>query len=257
MGHDRSMRSPRTFGAIVLASLVMLGACGGSDADSDGADTTATVAADGTAPASEPPATEPAPTEPPATEPAPTEPTVTEPPAPEAPATEAPAATAAPATEAPGEESGADCLVGDWVITEAEMNAYYDALEATLSASGPAPTFDIAGQALVTFTPATYTYTADFDLTLGVSGQEGTGTSTGTVSGTWTPVDGVIVGETTDSDLTVSVSIGGITFDGTELANGLLDSSPINAAPFDCAGPTLDFQTGAGTPRHSVTLTPA
>ena len=257
MSHDRSMNSPRTSVAIVLVSLVTLAACGGSDADSDEADATITVATEVTTPATEPPATEPPATEPPATESAPTEPPATEPPATEPPAPAAPVETAAPATEAPADESGADCLVGDWVITEAELNAYYDALEAALSASGPAPTFDIAGQALVTFTPADYTYTANFDLTLGVAGQEGTGASTGTVSGTWTPVDGVILAETTDSNLTVSVSIGGITFDGSELANGLLDSSPINAAPFDCAGPTLDFQTGEGTPRHSVTLTPA
>jgi hypothetical protein len=67
----------------------------------------------------------------------------------------------------------------------------------------------------------------------------------------------VIIAETTDSDLSVSISVGQITFDGDELANGLLDSSPINAAPFDCAGPTLDFQTGEGAPRRSVALTPA
>ena len=242
------MNSPRASVVIVLVGLVTLGACGGSDADSDDVDATTTVAADVTTPATEPPATEPPATDPPATEPPVTEPPATEPPV----ETEAPVETTAPATS-----STADCLVGDWVITEDEMNAYYDTLEATLSASGPAPTFDITGEVLLTFTPSEYTYTADFDLALGVAGQEGTGTSTGTVSGSWTPVDGVIIAETTDSDLSVSISVGGITFDGDELANGLLDSSPINAAPFDCAGPTLEFQTGEGTPRHSVALTPA
>ena len=143
------------------------------------------------------------------------------------------------------------------MITQDEMNGYYDALEAALSANGPAPTLDLTGQVLLTFTPAEYIYTGNFDLTLGVAGQEGTGSSAGTVRGTWTAADGVIVSETTSTDLSVSVSIGGITFDGTELANGLLDDAPINAAPFDCDGPTLGFQTGEGTPRHSVTLTPA
>jgi hypothetical protein len=254
MGHDRTMSSSRTSVAIVLVSLVTLAACGGSDADSDGA--TTTVAVDVSTPATEPaattpPATESAPTDPPATDPP-----ATDPPASDPPATEAPAETAAPATS-PADESGADCLVGDWVITEEEMNAYYDALEVALAASGPAPTIAVAGQVLVTFTPTDYTYTANFDLTLGVAGQEGTGASTGNVTGSWTPVDGVIVTETTDSNLSVSVSIGGITLDGSELANGLLSDAPLNAAPFDCAGPTLDFLTGPATPRHTVTLTPA
>jgi len=250
------MNSTRTSAAIVLISLVTLGACGGSDADSDEADATTTVAAEATTPATESPVTDPPATEPESTEPESTESPATEPPATEAPATDAPADTAAPVTSPTG-ESSADCLVGDWVITEDELNAYYDALEAVLSASGPAPTFDIAGQVLLTFAPTDYTYTGDFELTLGVAGQEGTGTSTGTVSGPWSAVDGVIVSETADTNLSISVSIGGITLSGSELANGLLSDAPINAAPFDCAGPTLDFQTGEGTPRHTVTLTPA
>jgi hypothetical protein len=147
--------------------------------------------------------------------------------------------------------------VGDWLISQDEMNAYYDALESSLASTGPAPTFEVRGQVELTFTPTEYTYTANFDLTFGVAGQEGTGASTGTVSGSWTAAAGVIVIDTTDSDLSVSVSVGGITFDGSELANGLLDQAPINEAPFDCSGPTLGLQTGEGTPRHTVTLTPA
>lgn len=248
------MSSTRTSFAVVLVSLVTLAACGGSsDSASEDSETPATVAVtEVPTPATEPPATEPVETEPPATEPPVTEPAVTEPPA-----TDAPAETSAPADTSADDDGGADCLVGDWVITEDEMNAYYDALEAALSGTGPAPTIDVAGQVLVTFTPTEYTYTGNFDLTLGVAGQEGTGASTGTVSGSWMPDGGVIVSETTDSNLSVSVTIAGITFDGSELANGLLDSSPINAAPFDCAGPTLDFLTGETTPRHTVMLTPA
>jgi hypothetical protein len=243
------MTSRRTTAATLLVSLALLAACGGSDSDADSdAPPDTTIVTQVTEPvvteAVVTEAVEPEPTE---TEPTETEPVVTEP--------AAPAQTEPVVTEP--EPAGPECLVGDWVITEDELNAYYDALEAGFSASGPAPTFDVSGQVLLTFTPTEYVYTGNFDLTLGIAGQEGTGTSTGTVGGTWTTADGVIVAETTKTDLSVSVSIGGVTFDGSELANGLLNDAPINAAPYDCDGPTLGFQTGDGSPRHTVTLTPA
>lgn len=54
------------------------------------------------------------------------------------------------------------------------------------------------------------------------------------------------------------VNIAGVILSGSDFANGILDSAPINGAPFDCAGPTIGFQVGdpAG-PRHDVLLTPA
>ena len=246
------MNSRRTTAATLLVGLALLAACGGSDADSEPpASDTTPVVTDAEPAATEPAATEPAATETAATVPEP-EPVETEP---AAPVVTEPVVTEPVVTEP--EPAGPECLVGDWVITEDELNAYYDALEAGFSASGPAPTFDVAGQVLLTFTPTEYVYTGNFDLTLGIAGQEGTGTSTGTVSGTWTTADDVIIAETTETNLSVSVSIGGITLDGSELANGLLNDAPINAAPYDCAGPTLGFQTGDGSPRHTVTLTPA
>lgn len=243
------MNSLRTTTAALLVSLLALAACGSDESSDDAAPASTETAPTGPTP-TEAPATAPVDTEPPVTEPPATEPTATEPPPTE------PAATAAPATEPPAD--GPECLVGDWVVTEAEMNAYYDALEAALAAeSGAAPTIDVSGDVGIRFTPTEYTYTGNFDLTLAVAGQEGTGSSAGVVTGTWSGADGVIVTELTESSLTVSVSIGGITLDGSDLANGLLNDLPINAAPYDCDGPSIDFQTGIGTPRHTVTLTPA
>lgn len=97
--------------------------------------------------------------------------------------------------EAPEDSPAGDasCLVGDWVIGEDQMNAYYDALEATLAVDGPAPDFDIAGNALLSFGESDYTYTGDFDLTIDVAGQTGTGQTAGTVTGTWQVVDGLVV----------------------------------------------------------------
>ena len=137
------------------------------------------------------------------------------------------------------------------------MNAYYDSIEVSFP-EGPSPTFDIAGNVLLTFTETEYIYVADFDLTLEVAGQSGTGDTGGTVSGTWDVVDGLVVTTLGESDLNVVVSIGGVTLTGSEFANGLLDSAPINNAAFDCAGPTISFQTSElGGPGHDVLLTPA
>jgi hypothetical protein len=232
LGHDVAMTSPRRFtpAAIVAAALV-LAACGGSS--NEGAtDTVATPVATEPAPVE----TEPAPVE---TEPAPVE---TEP---------APVATAA---------TGVDpsCLVGEWIVTEDELNKYYDSIEGSFPEGTPAPTFDIAGNVLLTFTETDYVYVADFDLTLDVAGQSGTGDTMGTVTGTWGVVDGLVVTTFGESDLDVVISIGGVTLSGSEFANGLLDSAPINDAAFDCAGPTISFQTSeVGGPGHDVLLTPA
>ena len=256
--------SRRGVAAVAAVGLLALTACGG-DSGGDAADDTLATTPDAEPVETEPAVTEPVVTEPAAAEPAATEPAATEPAATEPAATE-PAVTE-PVTDSDaaddepeagaGEAESADCLIGDWVITQDEMNAYYDALEASLSLAGPAPVFEITGQTLLTMTPTEYVYTGDFDLTLDIAGQNGTGTSAGTVTGTWSETDGIITTELGESNLSVSVTVGGLTLDGSELANGLLNGLPINAAPYDCAGPTIDFQVGEGAPRHPVKLTPA
>lgn len=169
-----------------------------------------------------------------------------------APTTTAPAPTTPPTTAAPS----ADCLVGDWVITQDEMNAFYDTIESQVG--GPFA-ITIAGQTGLTLTADTYQYVADFDLTLEVSGITGQGASSGTVSGTYVADDGIIVTELGSSDLSVIVTVGGTTLDESDFANGLLGSVPINDAPYDCSGPSpvLMFKTADDGVRHPVTLTPA
>jgi hypothetical protein len=261
LGHDVAMTSPRRFtpAAIVAAALV-LAACGGSS-DGGATDTVATPVATEPAPVETEPApveTEPAPVE---TEPAPVEtqpaPVETDP----APVETDPAPVETEpepvATEAAGAGADPSCLVGEWIVTEDELNAYYDSIEGSFP-EGPAPAFDIAGNVLLTFTETDYIYVADFDLTLDIAGQSGTGDTRGTVSGTWDVVDGRVVTTLGSSDLDVFISIGGVTLSGSEFANGLLDTAPINDAAFDCAGPTISFQTSeVGGPGHDVLLTSA
>jgi hypothetical protein len=244
------MTSRFRFRALAVAASLALVACGTSDDAADEPVSTVEESAEPEADAAPETVAEPEPDAAPETvaEPVATEPVATEPVATE------PVATEPEATDSDAE----DCLVGSWLVTEDEMNGYYDVLETNLSADGPAPTFDITGDVLLSFTPTEYVYTADFELFLEVAGQSGNGVVSGTANGTWSSADGIITTEQVSSDLELMVTVAGITLNGSDFAGGLLDSVPINDAPFDCAGPTLSFQAGVDEKtRHDVALTPA
>jgi hypothetical protein len=147
-----------------------------------------------------------------------------------------------------------DCLVGDWTVTDSEMNAYYDAL-----ASGiPNLSIDTVGNVGMTFTGTDYVYIGDFTLMLEVAGQSGSGDATGSASGTYVVEDGIINSELVSSDLNIVITVGGTTVDGSSLGNAFLAANPLVDTPVSCDGPTLMFQSGeTGATRHPVVLTPA
>jgi hypothetical protein len=181
----------------------------------------------------------------------------TEPPA----ATEPPTDSAvedsdAPTSTAPEPDAG-ECLVGDWVVTEEQMDGFYSGLMSTLEAP---LTIDTAGSAPLSFAAdGTYQWAPGFTLAVEVAGASGTGEVGGTITGNWTATEGVV---TTSSDLNalvVSITVNGVVFDGADLANGLLNSTPINGVTYSCEGPTpvLDFKTADPSVTVPVTLTPA
>ena len=222
-----------------MAVAALLASCGGSDDDAAvtssteaSSDTTDDTLTGGTTAATEAPLD----TEPPATEP--------------------PVETDPPTTEAPSPDDGA-CLVGDWVVTEDQMNAYYTGLMGTLEAP---LTIGTTGSAPLSFAAdGTYEWAPSFALTVEVAGASGTGDVGGTITGNWTVEEGVV---TTSSDLNalvVAITVNGVAFDGADLANGLLNSSPVNGVTYSCDGPSpvLDFQTADPAVTVPVTLTPA
>jgi len=84
------------------------------------------------------------------------------------PTTDAPAATATPSTDSPGPDDG-ECLVGDWVVTEQQMDAYFAGLMGTMEAP---LTIDTVGSAPLSFAAdGTYAWEPDFALTVEVAGQ--------------------------------------------------------------------------------------
>jgi hypothetical protein len=219
-----------------FAALTFLVACGSDDGSSaDSTPTTEAIAAPGTEPpANESPTTEPEPDQPPVAE---------------------PAATEVPTTE-PTADDGS-CLVGEWVVTEEQMNAFYTGLMSTLDAPFE---ISVVGSAPLTFAVhGTYQWTPEFTLSLTVAGQSGTGVTGGMISGDWTADDGVITTASDVNALTIEVTVGGLTFSGDDFANGLLNNSPINGVTYSCAGdtPVLDFNTADPTITVPITLTPA
>jgi hypothetical protein len=157
------------------------------------------------------------------------------------------------------EPAGTDgaCLVGDWKVTDAELNSYYGALAAG-SGAETGLSLSTTGEVLMSFTETSYKYIGDFDLTLSVGGVDGAGEATGSVDGTWVAEDGIILTELGSSDLNIVVTVSGVKIDSSDFGNGLVQANPLNNAPFSCDGPTLMFQSGSDdTTRHPVLLTPA
>lgn len=149
------------------------------------------------------------------------------------------------------EPAGADCLVGEWQISEEVMQSYYDSLDAPVD-------FTISGGTGLAFTEDKYSYTPDFTLTMDIAGQRASGAATGTVTGEYTATDQVITTTNDKNELEMSIEVGGQTIDGGDLAEDFIASVPIASAPFECTpeGPVIMFGAGSAG-RTPVQLTPA
>ena len=172
------------------------------------------------------------------------------------PTTDPPSTDAAQANKSDDEGDGA-CLVGEWVVSEEEMNAFYEGVTSTLSAP---VTISVEGSAPISFHKnGTYAWAPAFTLTVEVAGQVGTGVSGGAITGDWAAVDGVLTTAADINALEVQITVAGATFDESDFANGLLNGSPINGVTYSCDGPTpvLDFQTGDPEITVPVALMPA
>lgn len=159
----------------------------------------------------------------------------------------APAPAEAPAADDPGVEtsdapSDADCLVGEWIIAEDQLDAFYGQIAAE---SGDGLSFDVEGDTALTFTETTYEYLPRFSLVLDLAGQSGRGDVTGSVRGDYSAADGVLTTENDASDLALQVEVGGVSMDGSELGNAIIASRPINDVTYTCASgaPVIDFTT--------------
>ena len=171
---------------------------------------------------------------------------------------------ASPSGEATGgsDGSGGDteidqstCLIGDWRITQDQMQVFYDAVGAE---SGGGLTMTTDGDTGLSFTETSYTYTPDFTLTLTFdAGIDGTGTITGSIRGDYEVAGGVIATSHNESDVSMTVDVGGVEMDGSDLFGDILASHPFNEAPYECTADEVVIQFSTGDGRVPVALTPA
>jgi hypothetical protein len=156
--------------------------------------------------------------------------------------------------EAPTDPTDPACLIGDWRITQDQMQSFYDAV----SGSTEGLVLTIEGDTGLSFTADSYVYTPSFTLLLDIAGVQGQGVTTGSIGGSYTATEGVITTTVGDNDLETIVTIAGVTQDASSELGAIIASDPINEAPFDCSdpdAPVLQFDTGSG--RTPVALTPA
>jgi hypothetical protein len=148
-------------------------------------------------------------------------------------------------------DSGPECLVGDWQISQEQMQSFYDTLAANSGVDG----FEVEGGTGLSFTGTTYAYTPDFALSMSASGMPVTAAISGTIAGDYTADDEKVTTSHETNDTTLAVSVGGTPFDGGDLFSDLLASSPINSAPYTCTadGPLIEFD--AGSSRVPIQLT--
>lgn len=168
-----------------------------------------------------------------------------------------PTDTADPATddEAVTEEaltttSGGACLVGDWVISESELQGFYDAVGAESDLA-----ITVTGTTSLDFTETTYEYLPAFGIAMDISGTEATGDVTGSVRGDYTVEDGVITTVNDVSDISLQIVAMGVPMDASAIGNEIISSHPINAVSYHCEDgePVIDFITASST--HPVRLT--
>ena len=137
------------------------------------------------------------------------------------------------------------CLIGDWVLTQDQMQSFYDAV----ASEAEGITFTAEGEAGLSFTATNYRWTPEFTLNLEVAGLEGQGVTTGTLGGTYTASEGVITTTVGDNNLAATLTINGATQDGSDLLGSFISSDPINNTPYDCSdpnAPVLQFETATG-----------
>ena len=137
------------------------------------------------------------------------------------------------------------CLIGDWVLTQEQMQSFYDAVASETEGI----TLTAEGSAGLSFTDTDYRWTPEFTLILDFAGVEGRGVTTGTLGGTYTAAAGVITTTVGDNNLSATLTINGAEQDGSELLGAFISSDPINDTPYDCTdpdAPELQFETATG-----------
>lgn len=166
---------------------------------------------------------------------------------------EAPGTSGSSGSEAEEEIDPITCVIGNWTISEAEMQRYYDQVSSGVDGT----TFTVNGTTGLVFGDTDYAYLPSFSLDLDVSGSPATATIHGSITGDYVVDGGEITTNNDDNIISMIVDVGGFTMDGTELAQEMLSANPVSSAPYECRpGPELIISMETGYGRVPITLVP-
>lgn len=188
-----------------------------------------------------------------APEPPPTTPPPTAPPTPTTTTTTTSTTPPPPPTQAPA-PNGARCLVGNWVIADADLDVYFD----VVAVNAAFQSIDSSGVIRLSFTENGFRWTDEYSLTMQVDDVVYESTSSGSFEGSYTEAGGVLTGTVGRDDRG-----GTVTHDGQPVGDvgdlfvGINTAHPMDSLAFSCDGPVLVVDAGpsAGA-RHAVPLTP-
>ncbi|MGF3055104.1 hypothetical protein [Microbacterium sp. YY-01] len=125
-----------------------------------------------------------------------------------------------------------ECVVGTWLFSHDEMQAYYDSIAPEGS------TITVDGSTTLSFTESEYEFQPDFSLTIDF-GMEATATVTGAIGGTYIGLDVQVTTEQEYNDLQLDGEVMGQKVDLTEQAAAYMEMYRLVDIPWECSGDTL------------------
>jgi hypothetical protein len=147
-----------------------------------------------------------------------------------------------------------ECLVGEWTITQEELQVFYDSVR---DATDGAVSFVVEGDTGLAFDGSTFAYEPDLVLTISTPATEGVATLAGTISGGYTADETTVTTTNEAVDVTYDYVVGGVAQDASLIFGEALLGAPINGGDYECTanGPLISFDNGFG--RVPVQLTRA
>lgn len=147
-----------------------------------------------------------------------------------------------PSPEPTTADSGEDldtCLVGDWTADASFVGDFMEQVILEQRQSGPPTAARAEGDITLAYSAdGTFTYSPDitFEIDNAVGGTQ-TGDLTGTASGTWNTVDGILLSNVDETDVLLRLSTGG----EPEPFNGVLgwENIPTAVSEMTCEGDQL------------------
>lgn len=144
------------------------------------------------------------------------------------------------------------CLIGDWTITQEELQVFYDSVR---DATDGAVSFVVEGDTGLSFDGTVFAYEPDLVLTISTPATEGVATLAGTISGAYSADETTVTTTNETVDVTYDYVVGGVSQDASVIFGDALLGSPINGGDYTCTpdGPLISFDNGFG--RVPVQLT--